>query len=239
MTRPAVLIVEDEHEIADLIRINCERSGFAARVVHSGRDALAAVDASAPDVISLDIMLPDLGGLEVCKALKKNPATADIPVVMVSALGEESEVVTGLELGADDYVTKPFSPRVLIARLRAVLRRQDHDQAPSADDTGVLRVGGELIEIDRERHEVRSGGARVDLTLTEFRLLEFLAQRQGFVRTRDQIVSAIRGEGTVLSSRAVDVHVAALRKKLGPGGPLIETVRGVGYRFSTDVPTEA
>jgi len=231
LNQPEVLIVEDEIEIADLIRLHSERDGLRTRVVHSGRDALREVGVRVPDVISLDIMLPDLDGLEVCRTLKTDPGTARIPIVIVSAKGEESEVVEGLELGADDYVTKPFSPRVLMARLRAVLRRRDAEPAP-AGGTVVIRAGaGTEIELDPERHEVRAGGSRLDLTLTEFRLLGYLAQHPGFVRTRDQIVSAIRGEGTVLSSRAVDVHIASLRKKISDDGSLIETVRGVGYRL--------
>ena len=237
MTPTDVLIVEDETEIADLIRFHASREGFEARVAHSGRAALDEIEKRTPDVISLDIMLPDLDGLEVCRRLKRSPETASIPIVIVSAKGEEAEVVAGLELGADDYVTKPFSPRVLMARLRAVLRRREEEEEPRPG--GQLSLGGETIDIDAERHVVRAGGRRIDLTLTEFRLLHFLAQRPGFVRTRDQIVSAIRGEGTVLSSRAVDVHVASLRRKLGESGGLIETVRGVGYRVATGAEAEA
>lgn len=238
VTQTDVLIVEDEPEIADLIRYHAQREGFVARVAHSGREALEEIEKRAPDVISLDIMLPDLDGLEVCRRLKRNPSTASLPIVIVSAKGEEAEVVAGLELGADDYVTKPFSPRVLMARLRAVLRRREEEASEDPLDSR-LRLGGESLDIDAERHVVRSGGRKIDLTLTEFRLLHFLAQRPGFVRTRDQIVSAIRGEGTVLSSRAVDVHVASLRRKLGEAGSVIETVRGVGYRVTTEAEAEA
>jgi len=237
VTQSDVLIVEDEPEIADLIRFHAERDGFIARVAHTGREAIKAIEDRRPSVISLDIMLPDLDGLEVCRRLKRSPDTANLPIVILSAKGEEAEVVAGLELGADDYVTKPFSPRVLMARLKAVLRRQD-EEAAETEPGGRLRFGNDL-DIDSERHIVRSGGAKVDLTLTEFRLLHYLAQRPGFVRTRDQIVSAIRGEGTVLSSRAVDVHVASLRRKLGEAGAVIETVRGVGYRMATEVDAEA
>jgi len=228
-----VLIVEDEPEIADLIRYHAEREGFDARVARSGSEALEAIEKQTPDVISLDIMLPDLDGLEVCRRLKRNPQTATLPIVIVSAKGEEAEVVAGLELGADDYVTKPFSPRVLMARLKAVLRRRE-DEEGEPQENGRLRLPGAELDIDSERHVVKARGEKVDLTITEFRLLHFLALRPGFVRTRDQIVSAIRGEGTVLSSRAIDVHVASLRRKLGASGEVIETVRGVGYRVATD-----
>ncbi len=232
MTQTSVLIVEDEPEIADLIRYHAERNGFDARIARSGSEALEAVKQRAPDVVSLDIMLPDLDGLEVCRRLKRDPETATLPIVIVSAKGEEAEVVAGLELGADDYVTKPFSPRVLMARLKAVLRRRE-DGDPDVSANGRLLLAGASLDIDSERHIVRSKGEKVDLTITEFRLLHFLALRPGFVRTRDQIVSAIRGEGTVLSSRAIDVHVASLRRKLGDSGDVIETVRGVGYRVTT------
>jgi two-component system phosphate regulon response regulator PhoB len=239
VSQQEVLIVEDETEIADLIRFHAQREGFEARVAYSGRAALEEIEKSRPDVVSLDIMLPDLDGLEVCRRLKRSPDTASLPIVIVSAKGEEAEVVAGLELGADDYVTKPFSPRVLMARLKAVLRRREEDEAGQSRTPGRLSLGGDTLDIDAERHVVRTGGQRVDLTLTEFRLLHFLAQRPGFVRTRDQIVSAIRGEGTVLSSRAVDVHVASLRRKLGEAGALIETVRGVGYRVANEAEAEA
>jgi len=239
VTQTDVLIVEDEPEIADLIRFHAERDGFVTRVAHTGREAIAAIEDRRPSVISLDIMLPDLDGLEVCRRLKRSPDTANLPIVIVSAKGEEAEVVAGLELGADDYVTKPFSPRVLMARLKAVLRRQEEEESGSSEKGGRLRFAGDALDIDSERHIVRSGGAKVDLTLTEFRLLHYLAQRPGFVRTRDQIVSAIRGEDTVLSSRAVDVHIASLRRKLGDAGSVIETVRGVGYRMATETEAEA
>lgn len=238
MPQASVLIVEDEPEIADLIRFHAERSGFDTRIARTGSEALDAVEDRAPDVVSLDIMLPDLDGLEVCRRLKRDPATAGLPIVIVSAKGEEAEVVAGLELGADDYVTKPFSPRVLIARLKAVLRRRDDGDTGETVE-GRLLVGGGVVELDSERHVVRARGEKIDLTITEFRLLHFLAQHPGFVRTRDQIVAAIRGEGTVLSSRAIDVHVASLRRKLGGSGDLIETVRGVGYRIATDSDDDA
>ncbi len=238
VTQTSVLIVEDEPEIADLIRFHAERDGFEARVARSGSEALEAVEKRVPDVVSLDIMLPDLDGLEVCRRLKRNPSTSGLPIVIVSAKGEEAEVVAGLELGADDYVTKPFSPRVLMARLKAVLRRRE-DGAESDEDVRSRLLSAAGLDIDTERHTVRVRGDKIDLTITEFRLLDYLAQRPGFVRTRDQIVSAIRGEGTVLSSRAIDVHVASLRRKLGESGGMIETVRGVGYRVAAGADSDA
>jgi two-component system phosphate regulon response regulator PhoB len=227
VARSKVLIVEDETDIANLVHFHLAREGFQPQIASSGRLALETVATQRPDLVILDIMLPDLDGLEVCRKLKRDSATNSIPILMVSARGEESDIVVGLELGAEDYVTKPFSPRVLIARVKAVLRRRDTESSREVNL-------GESLRIDPARHQVFIEGEALDLTLTQYRLLHFLAQRPGFVRTRDQIVTAVRGEGTVLSSRAIDVHVAALRQKLGDRGDLIETVRGVGYRLTTD-----
>jgi two-component system phosphate regulon response regulator PhoB len=229
-----VLIVEDESDIAELIDFHLTREGYSTRITASGREALDLVRREKPNLVMLDIMLPDLDGLEVCRRVKQDPALGDTPIVMVSARGEESDVVVGLELGADDYITKPFSPRVLLARTKAVLRRRQPQSA-----AGLIRLAAGEISIDPDKHIVRIGGQTVDLTLTEYRLLEYLASRPGFVRTRDQIVSAVRGEGTVLSSRAIDVHVASLRRKLGEMGSIIETVRGVGYRITDEESVQA
>lgn len=228
MAKARVLIVEDEADIANLIHFHLTREGYQPQIAQSGRLALGALDQLRPDLVILDIMLPDLDGLEVCRKIKRDPATRQIPILMVSARGEESDIVVGLELGAEDYVTKPFSPRVLMARVKAVMRRRETDNVKEV----VLGKGG--LKIDPSRHIVEIDGEPIELTLTQYKLLHFLASRPGFVRTRDQIVTAVRGEGTVLSSRAIDVHVAALRQKLGQRGELIETVRGVGYRVSVD-----
>lgn len=228
MARERVLIVEDESDIAKLIQFHLAREGYQTTVVGSGRAAIEAAGRNRPDLVVLDIMLPDVDGLEVCRRLKRDRAARQIPILMVSARGEESDIVAGLELGAEDYVTKPFSPKVLVARVKAVLRRIDAEPAARLE----LLAGG--LVIDRERHSVEIEGDPVELTLTQFKLLEFLAQRPGFVRTRDQLVSAARGEGTVLSSRAIDVHIAALRQRLGQYAGLIETVRGVGYRMAEE-----
>jgi two-component system phosphate regulon response regulator PhoB len=226
VAKSPILIVEDEPDIAQLIQFHVEREGHDTLLADSGAQALDLVREKSPQLVILDIMLPDLDGLEVCKKLKRDPATADIPIIMVSARGEESDVVVGLELGAEDYVTKPFSPRVLIARIKRTLRRRSTDQA------GQIALAGGSLEIDPARHTAKLHGRDLELTLTQYRLLHFLASRPGFVRTRDQIVSAVRGEDAVLSSRAIDVHVAALRQKLDNYGDLIETVRGVGYRLA-------
>ena len=202
-----------------------------ARTIHSGRLALEVMRREKPDLIVLDLMLPDVDGLEICRRLKQSEDTRSIPIVMVPAKGEEADIVAGIELGAEDYVTKPFSPRVLMARLRNVLRRHGPvEDVPERADRLVL-LGGKLV-VDLDRHEVLVDGRKAELTLTEFGILHYLASRPGFVRTRDQIIAAVHGKSTVLSSRTVDVHVTALRRKLESLADCIETVRGVGYRFA-------
>ncbi|MAJ47414.1 MAG: DNA-binding response regulator [Planctomycetaceae bacterium] len=232
MNDSCILVVEDEVEIAELIEFHARRDGFRTRVVHSGKTALDSLSREIPDVIVLDLMLPDVDGLEVLRRVRRAEATAHLPVLIVSAKGDESDVVAGIELGADDYVTKPFSPRILMARLKNVMRRQNSDFEPNQNEPErYVLCGGELV-IDPARHVVRLSGNEIDLTLTEFGMLQYLAARPGFVRTREQIISAVHGRATVLSSRTVDVHVTALRRKLGELGNRIETVRGVGYRFA-------
>jgi two-component system phosphate regulon response regulator PhoB len=233
MTDASILIVEDEAEIAELIRYHVEREGARARVAGSGRLALEAVERRRPDLVVLDLMLPDLDGLEVCRRLRWRQETRNLPILIVSAKGEEADIVTGLELGADDYVTKPFSPGVLMARIRNLLRRRLADE-DRPESRGRLVPAGEALVIDLDRHEVRVHGHRVSLTPTEFGVLRCLASRPGFVRTRDQIIASVHGEARVLSARAVDVHMTALRRKLGEAGSLIETVRGIGYRLRED-----
>ncbi len=222
----SALIVEDENEIADLVKFHLERDGMQVSVARNGRKAIEMVQDAGYDLIVLDLMLPDFDGLEICRRLKGQDRTKDIPVVMLTARGEESDIVAGLEMGADDYVTKPFSPRVLMARLRNALRKTGATESTER----VSLVNGRLL-IDRERHVVTVDGQAIDLTVTEFGILHFLSLRPGFVRTRDQIISAVHGRNTVLSSRTVDVHVTAVRRKLGALGECVQTVRGVGYRF--------
>jgi two-component system alkaline phosphatase synthesis response regulator PhoP len=226
MAKHKLLLVEDEGHILELLTYNLSKEGFDVTGVPSGEEALAAVRSSLPDLILLDLMLPGVGGFDVCRILKSDPQTKHIPVVMLTARGEEQEIVAGLELGADDYITKPFSPKVLVARIRAVLRRQpkhvEHD--------------GEMIkihdlEIHPGRHEVRAAGEVVTLTSTEFRVLTFLASRPGWVYTRDQIIESIHGSDHHITDRSIDVQIMSLRKKLGDCGSYIETVRSVGYRF--------
>ena len=236
MAAPHVLIVEDEPEIAELIRLNVEKEGFDTDVVHAGEPAVEFVQSKQPDLILLDLMLPDIDGLEVCRRIKWEPATRETPIIMVTARGEESDIVTGLEMGADDYITKPFSPRVLAARIRNVLRRSGD---VSADGNKHDDIDRGRIKINRDRHEVAVDDMTVELTVTEFQILVFLCERPGFVRTRDQIISAVHGELAILSKRTIDVHITALRRKLGDAGRCIETVRGVGYRFEERLGADA
>lgn len=230
MNRPHVLVVDDEEDILELVRYNLSRNGFEVEGVASGEEALQAVARRRPDLVVLDLMLPGVDGLEVCRQLRQGAATRDLPVVMLTARGEEAEIVTGLELGADDYVAKPFSPRVLIARLKAVLRRR---QAASPAQDAPLERGP--LAIHPGRHEVRVSGEPIELTSTEFRILHLLARRPGWVFTRQQIIDEAQGEDAAVTSRSVDVHVVSIRRKLGDAKELIETVRGVGYRFQ-DLP---
>ncbi len=226
MARQLVLVVDDEEDILELVRYNLAKEGFQVECAATGEEAVEAARSKRPDVLVLDLMLPGIDGLEVCRRLRKDPKTEGIPVIMLTAKGEEADVVTGLELGADDYITKPFSPRVLTARVRAVLRRK---AKPPVDENSPLVVDD--ISIDPGRHEVLVKGKAVDLTLTEFRILHHLARRPGWVFTRWQIVEAARGTDAAVTDRSVDVHIVSLRRKLGSLGERIETVRGVGYRF--------
>jgi len=225
--RSRILIIEDEEDIRELVRYNLERENFGVIEAESGEAGLKLVLQEQPDLILLDLMLPGKDGMQVCGELKCNQAVRDIPVVMMTARGEESDIVAGLEIGAEDYITKPFSPNVLVARVKAVLRRKTSAPLPAKDD--VLTVFD--LRIDPGRHEMFLGGTPVSLTASEFAILHFLARRPGWVFTRYQIVDAVHGENYPVTERSVDVQVVGLRKKLGKAGEYIETVRGVGYRF--------
>lgn len=227
MTAQRVLVVDDEEDLLELVRYNLSKEGYQVHCVASGEEAIQVARTLLPDLILLDLMLPAVDGLGVCKVLKGSPPTQHIPIVMITAKTAESDVVSGLELGADDYITKPFSPRVLLARIRAVLRRKT---ATALDeDNSTVRVH-EMV-IHPGRHEVLLRGQVVDLTFTEFRLLQFLARKPGWAFSRSQIVDAVKGEDYPVTERSVDVQVAGLRKKMGDLGHYVETVRGVGYRF--------
>jgi len=226
MAKEKILVVDDEEDIIELLRFNLSREGYQVSSATSGEDALSLVRSEIPNLLLLDLMLPGIDGLEVAKRLKSNSNTMNIPIVMLTAKGEEPDIVTGLELGADDYVTKPFSPRVLVARVRAVLRRKVMDLPK---ETSSFQVHD--LVIHPGRHEVLVDGKHVELTFTEFAILNHLARRPGWVFTRYQIVDAVRGTDYPVTDRSVDVQIVGLRKKLGPAGKYIETVRGVGYRF--------
>jgi two-component system phosphate regulon response regulator PhoB len=226
-----VLVVEDEEDIRELVSYNLLKEGYQVAGVASGEDALAAVESKTPDLILLDIMLPGLDGLKVCRKLKENPEFESIPIVMLTAKGEEADIVAGLNMGADDYVTKPFSPKVLLARLQAVLRRAEANRDASPEEQESETVEIRELMIHPGRHEVFVRRKPVELTATEFKLLHFLAQRPGWVFTRQQILDGVHGDNYAITDRAVDVQVVGLRRKLGTAGDYIETVRGVGYRF--------
>jgi two-component system, OmpR family, alkaline phosphatase synthesis response regulator PhoP len=226
-----ILIVEDEEDILALLHFNLIKAGYVANCVGSGDEALSAIRAHKPDLVLLDLMLPGLDGLEVCRLLRNEDSTKELPIIMLTARGEEEDVVRGLELGADDYITKPFSMKVLLARVQTVLRRRS-EVAEISPDQELIR--GEL-RIHPGRNQVQVAGVTVELTYTEFRVLMALASRPGWVFTRYQIVNAVRGEDYAVTDRAVDVQIAGLRKKLGICGNYIETVRGVGYRFREEL----
>ena len=225
MANERILIVDDEEDVLELVQYNLDRSGYYIETATSGEQALMHTKKRIPDLIILDLMLPGIDGLEVCKQLKSNVKTEGIPIIMLTAKGEEADIVTGLELGADDYVTKPFSPKVLVARIRRLLHRavsRDLERPP-------LKI--QDLMIDPGRREVLVKGKSVHLTFTEFNILYALAKRPGLVFTRYQIIDTIHGDDYLVTDRAVDVQIVSLRKKLASCGRYIETVRGVGYRF--------
>ena len=221
-----ILIVEDEEDIAELLEYNLQRNGYLPSCVATGEDGLSVTREEHPDLVLLDLMLPGLSGLDVCRRLKADNATSRIPIIMLTAKGEEEDIIAGFDAGADDYVTKPFRPKVLLARVRAVLRR---GAAERRQEGGPVEVGG--IHIHPGRFEVSVDGEPVEMTRTEFRILSFLASRPGWVFTRGQIVKAVHGDDYPVTGRSVDVQVAAVRRKLGTAGELLQTVRGVGYKM--------
>lgn len=226
MSEENILVVEDEKDIQELVRYNLSREGYRVTCADSGEEALKTVKSLLPDLVVLDLMLPCMDGLEVCRRMKKEPDMAHIPIIMLTAKGDESDIVAGLEIGADDYVTKPFNLKVFVTRVRAVLRRSNNE-APREEE--ILRFP-ELV-IHPGRHEVLVNDKPVSLTYTEFGILKYLASRPGWVFTRNQIVEAVRGDGFSVTERSVDFQVVGLRKKLAGAAGRIQTVRGVGYRF--------
>lgn len=228
-SRANILVVEDEADLQDLLRYNIAREGFNVRCATTGEEAMHAIRQETPDIIVLDLMLPGMDGLEVCRLVKTDKKTESASVIILTAKGEEADIVVGLELGADDYVTKPFSPRVLIARIKAVMRRLNKNGTPQEHDEAILRIHD--LTIDPARHELRVADQPVDLTHTEFRILETLAKRPGRVFTRSQIIQLIQDGPTAVTDRSVDVHITSLRRKLADAARYIQTVRGVGYRI--------
>jgi two-component system phosphate regulon response regulator PhoB len=221
-----VLIVEDEPDLAELVRFHLTKAGFAAEVAHSGKAGLEAIRRARPALVVLDLMLPDLSGTDVCRDVRADPKLRDLPILMLTARAEEVDRVVGFELGADDYVTKPFSPRELVLRIRAILRRSEGEPQKGA----VLQRG--TLQLDLERHRCTAGGDEVDLTAKEFRLLEVLMSRPGHVMTRQRLLDDVWGSDITVTERTIDTHLKRLREKLGAAGDLIETVRGVGYRLA-------
>ncbi len=226
--KPKILVVDDEADALEVLGFKLREAGFTPLFAQDGTRAIAAVRSERPDLVVLDLMLPEVDGLEVCKLLRRDPATARIPIIMLTARAAEMDRVVGLELGADDYVTKPFSPRELVLWIRKLLARGGAPEEPGAH----IRVGE--IEIDVPRHAVAVAGVPVALTATEFKLLEILARRRDRVQSRDRLLQDVWGYENPIDSRTVDTHMRRLREKLGPAASCLETVRGVGYRMAAD-----
>ncbi len=231
MKKHKIVVVEDETDIRELIAHNLEREGFEVRTASDGEEAIQLVREILPELVLLDLMIPKLDGLEVCKVIKNDEKTSQIPIIMVTAKGEESDIILGLGLGADDYLTKPFSPKELLARIKAVLRRGQSRENQVVSDRIVFKD----VVIDADRHEVLISGKPVIFTATEFKLLHFMAARSGRVFSRSHLLSSVIGEDAFVFERNIDVHIQSLRKKMGTYRGMIETVRGVGYRFRGDV----
>lgn len=240
MAKVNVLVVEDEADIQQLVSYNLIRAGFHVTCADSGEEALERLRTEEIDCVLLDLMLPGISGLQVCTAMRKVESNMQrsIPIIMLTAKGEEEDVVAGLECGADDYITKPFSPKVLIARIKAVIKRAFADQS-EADESRKTIIVVDGLEIDKGRHEVKVNGADVQLTSTEFSILSLLAGKPGWVFTRQQIIDHARGYDFLITPRAIDVQIFGLRKKLNEYGKMIETVRGIGYRYRSTPEAEA
>jgi two-component system phosphate regulon response regulator PhoB len=227
MAKQRILIIEDERALTKVLAYNLQREGYEVTVAHDGVEGLRRAQANPPDLVILDLMLPGMDGLDVCRELRAGEATRTIPILMLTAKAEETDQVVGFSLGADDYVTKPFSVKVLLQRIKALHRR-----AEGPAESTVLEHQG--VQIDRVRHRACVKDRELDLTPTEFRLLECLLRQPGRAFTRHHLMDAAIGDGAVVLERTIDVHIKTLRRKLGPAGDLIETVRGVGYRFSEE-----
>jgi DNA-binding response OmpR family regulator len=232
MNKGTILVIDDEKDLLELVRYNLEKDGYDIICAADGQTGLDIAQRHKPDLIVLDLMMPGMDGLEVCRQLRSDGRTNRTPIIMLTARATEADRVVGLEMGADDYVTKPFSPRELVARVKAVMRRTSAQQEPPE----VIRYGD--IVVDVKRHEVTCGGQVVNLTATEFKILQFMASRPGRVLSRDEIIDAALGRDTAVFDRTIDVHVTAIRRKLGKGAEHIETIRGFGYKFRDPHATE-
>ena len=233
MSKEKILVVDDEKDIVELLQYNLEKEGYKISSVFSGEQCLKNVKTELPDLILLDLMLPEIDGLDVCKILKSNPQTSDIPIVMLTAKGEETDIVLGLELGADDYITKPFNLRELLARIKTVLRRTKNNISPLLKEKEIIKFKD--LVIDSIKHQVTLKDQPLSLTSTEFKLLKFLASNPGKVFTREQLLNQVWAEDSFIVDRAVDVHIRRLRQKLLTASDYIITIRGVGYRFKEEV----
>ena len=229
MGKKRLLLIEDEEDIASLIKLQAEISDYILHVEVDGLNGYLAIERERPDLVILDIMLPGRNGLDVCRKMKSNPELKNIPVIIISAKSEELDVVLGLELGADDYVAKPFSPKVLFSRIKAVLRRQTEVEVHEK----IINFGDFVLEVDR--YLLRKGNKYINVTLSEFGILRSLLQNRGKVLTRNQLLDDIQNDDVFVIDRNIDVHIASLRKKLGPNFHWVETVRGVGYRFKDEM----
>lgn len=228
MAKATVLVVEDELAILELVRFNLEKEGYQVHGVTRGDEALKETERLRPDLLVLDIMLPGMDGIDICKRLRMREETRELPILMVTAKNDDSDIILGLELGADDYITKPFSPKVLVARVRALLRRK---KSAGGEQRSSKRISIHDIHIDPQRHSVEQQGETLNLSLTEYRILEFLARNPGWVFSRSQIITNIKGDDYPVTERSIDVQILNIRKKLKDAGACIETVRGIGYRM--------
>ena len=232
MSGETILIVDDEESILKLIKYNLENEGFKTVTVTSGEAAISSSFEIAPDIIVLDLMLPGLDGIEVCRILSRDKRTFHIPILMLTALSDDSDIIAGLDAGADDYITKPFSPKVLVARIVSVLRRNRKNVSLSSA-TSCLSIHD--IRIDTDKYEITVGSKLISMSVTEFAILNFLCRNPGWVFSRNQIISAVKGDDYPATERSVDVQILGIRKKLGKQGKYLETVRGIGYRMAENL----
>jgi DNA-binding response OmpR family regulator len=223
---PLIAVVDDDPDILELVSVHLKKAGMKVRAFPDAGPFYSFLHQDTPDLVILDLMLPDADGIDICKSLRQEERSSAVPIIMLTARADELDRVLGLEIGADDYITKPFSPKELVARVKAVLRRS----RPRERKMEKVEIGG-VLTIDLQRHEVVAGGAKVELTAVEFRILQFLASKKGWVFSRDTILDSLWGHDKIVSDRTVDVHVRHLREKLGPAAPLIKNVRGVGYKL--------